>query len=81
MTNFLKYPEYLLLHWRLNTYLVLIMGSADAIDNWTRRAVDLVQQVCTAESSVGGVVCGGVAGGYPAQRAARLFRDAVRLWS
>lgn len=52
MTNFLKYPEYLLLHWRLNTYLVLIMGSADAIDNWTRRAVDLVQQVYTAESSV-----------------------------
>ena len=42
-----------LLHWRLNTYLVLIMGSADAIDEldpagrWT-----WVQQVCTAESSV-----------------------------
>lgn len=52
MTNFLKYPEYLLLHWRLNTYLVLIMSSTDRIASWTHRTIDLVQQVYTAESSV-----------------------------
>lgn len=52
MGNFLKYPEYMLLHWRLNTYLVLIMAPTAAMPEWAERCVEIVRQVYTAETAV-----------------------------
>lgn len=53
MGNFLKYPEYMLLHWRLNTYLVLIMAPTAAIPEWAERCVEIVRQVYTAFCAAG----------------------------
>ena len=43
LEHFMKYPEYLLLRWNLNTYVVLIMADRGQMERCVRRCVDTVR--------------------------------------
>ena len=81
MGAFLKYPEYLLLHWSLNAYLVLIKSSAARMQECADRCVEMVRQVYAAEEAQPEWH---VALAPPTTRLSALpgcFQTASRLWA
>ena len=81
LEHFMKYPEYLLLRWNLNTYVVLIKADKDKMDGCIRRCVDTVRdqyESCAPDQNWS------LAIGAPTQRLSALpvcFEEVSRLWS
>lgn len=81
LEHFMKYPEYLLLRWNLNTYVVLIKADKDKMDSCIRRCVDTVRdqyESCAPDQSWS------LAIGTPTQRLSALplcFEEVSRLWA
>lgn len=81
LEHFLKYPEYLLLRWDLTTYVVLIKGDTDKIQDYIRRCVGAVQGQYEAHAPE---LNWYVAVGAPTQRLSALsscFEETSRLWA
>ena len=77
----MKYPEYLLLRWNLNTYVVLIMADQGKMDDCIRRCIDTVRD--QYESCAPGQGWS-LAMGTPTQRLSALpacFEEVSRLWA
>lgn len=81
LEHFLKYPEYILLHWSLTAYAVLLKGDTAGMEELIRRCVDAVRiqyETYAPEQSWY------VAVGRPTQRLSTLpacFEEASRLWA
>ena len=81
LEHFMKYPEYLLLRWNLNTYVVLIKADKDKMDSCIRRCVDTVRdqyESCAPDQRWS------LAIGTPTQRLSALpvcFEEVSRLWA
>ncbi len=81
LEHFMKYPEYLLLRWNLNTYVVLIMADRGQMERCVRRCVDTVRdqyETCAPDHSWS------LAIGTPTQRLSALpvcFEEVSRLWA
>ncbi len=81
LEHFMKYPEYLLLRWNLNTYVVLIKADKDKMDGCIRRCIDSVREQyesCAPDQSWS------LAMGTPTQRLSALpacFEEVSRLWA
>lgn len=81
LEHFLKYPEYLLVRWNLTTYIVLIKGDADKIQDYKRRCISTVQDQYERYAPSQNWY---VAVGTPTQRLSTLpvcFNEVSRLWS
>ncbi len=78
---FLKRPEYVLLRWNLNAYLLLILGDAERMEGLSRACVEQVKgQYEALEEGVGWYV----ALGQPTPRLSALpacFEEVSRLWA
>lgn len=81
LEHFLKYPEYILFRWNLNTYAVLIKGDSSRIQDYIRRCTDAVRsQYETLAPKQNWYV----AVGTPTQRLSTLpacFEEVSRLWA
>lgn len=81
LEHFMKYPEYLLVRWNLNTYVVLIMADRGQMERCVRRCVDTVRdqyETCAPDHSWS------LAIGTPTQRLSALpvcFEEVSRLWA
>ena len=81
LEHFMKYPEYLLLRWNLNTYVVLIKADKNKMDGYIRRCIDTVREQyesCAPDQSWS------LAIGTPTQRLSALpmcFEEVSRLWA
>ena len=81
LEHFMKYPEYLLLRWNLNTYVVLIKADKGKMDGCIRRCLDTVRdqyESCAPDQSWS------LAIGTPTQRLSSLpvcFEEVSRLWA
>ena len=81
LEHFMKYPEYLLLRWNLNTYVVLIKADKDKMDGCIHRCIDTVRD--QYESCAPGQRWS-LAIGAPTQRLSALpvcFEEVSRLWA
>lgn len=81
MEHFLKYPEYLLLRWTLNTYAVLIKGDSKRMEDYVRRCIDTVRGQYESYSPE---LSWYVAVGTPTARLSTLpacFEEVSRLWA
>ena len=81
LAHFLKYPEYILLRWSLNSYLVLIKGDNNQIDALIRRCAGAVQ---TQYETYAPDRSWYVAASRPTQRLSALperFDEVSRLWA
>ena len=81
LEHFMKYPEYLLLRWNLNSYVVLIKADKDKMDGCVRRCADTVRD--QYESCAPGQSWS-LAIGTPTQRLSALpacFEEVSRLWA
>lgn len=81
MEHFLKYPEYILFRWDLNTYALLIKGEAERMEQYVRHCVSAVRD--TYESCGFGLEWH-VAVGAPTQRLSALptcYNGVSRLWA
>ncbi len=78
---FLKYPEYLLLRWSIDTYAVLLKGAAAGMEELSRRCVEAVRERYAAYAPEADWY---VAVGRPTQRLSTLpacFEEVSRLWA
>lgn len=81
LEHFLKYPEYVLVHWTLAAYAVLIKGDSARMDELARRCVDTVRDQYGAYAPEQDWY---VAVGRPTQRLSTLpacFEEVSRLWA
>ena len=81
MEFFLKYPEYLISRWNLNTYLVLVKGPAASIGQDCQRCVDFVRRQF---ENMGPEQDWHIAMGAPVSRLSALadsYREVSRLWA
>lgn len=81
LEHFMKYPEYLLLRWNLNTYVVLIKADKDKMDGCVRRCIDTVREQYETGSPG---QSWSLAIGTPTQRLSALpacFEEVSRLWA
>ena len=81
MEFFLKYPEYLISRWNLNTYMVLVKGPALRIDQDCQRCIDFVRRQFAA---IGAEQDWHIAMGDPVSRLSALaesYRAVSRLWA
>ncbi len=81
LEHFLKYPEYVLLHWNLTTYAVLLKGETARMEELARRCVDTVRSQYAAYAPDQSWY---VAVGRPTQRLSALpacFEEVSRLWA
>lgn len=79
--HFLKYPEYTLFRWNLNSFAVLIKGNTDQMDFFVDRCIHKVQQLY---ETYGPELSWYVAAGTPTQRLSTLpgcFEETSRLWA
>lgn len=78
---FLKYPEYLLVRWSMDTYAVLLKGGAAGMEELSRRCVEAVRDRYGTYAPEGNWY---VAVGRPTQRLSTLpacFEEVSRLWA
>lgn len=81
LSDFMKYPEYILLRWNLTTYAVLIRGDAERMPELIRRCTDTVRaqyETYAPEQDWYAAV------GKPTQRLSQLpecYREVSRLWA
>ena len=81
MEFFLKYPEYLISRWNLNTYMVLVKGPAHRMEQDCQRCVDFVRRQFEA---MGAEQDWHIAMGAPTARLSTLadsYREVSRLWA
>ena len=81
LEHFLKYPEYILLHWSLNTYALFLKSDTDHMDALICRCVDTVRSRYETYAPAHGWH---VAVGRPTQRLSALpacFEEVSRLWA
>lgn len=81
LEHFLKYPEYILLHWNLTTYAILLKGDRRRMPELTRLCVTAVQSQYAAHAPGQDWY---VATGRPTQRLSALpacFDEVSRLWA
>jgi len=51
MSYFLRFPSYILSRWSINTYIVIVKGEADTVDEYVRRGVDKVTETCSGKEA------------------------------
>lgn len=81
VAHFLKYPEYILFRWDLNTYAVLIKGDSDKLAGYVQRCTDTVRALYEAH---GPELDWYVASAAPTGRLSALskcFEEVSRLWA
>lgn len=77
----LKYPEYLLIRWSTTSYLVLIKGEADKVDQAIKSLVAEVNNTCSKEASSNNWY---IAVGTPVERLSALpecFKETSTYWA
>lgn len=80
--SFLKYNEYTVFRWNINTYGVLVMGEPDEMDNLMERAVSYIRR--TMEESDKALIEWYVATGTPVNRLsflAECYKEVNRIFS
>lgn len=81
MQFFLRYPDYLLFRWNLQTYAVLVKGSAEQIEPLSQRCLQEIEQEYARS---GGDLDWHAAAGEPTSRLSQLpslFRSLERIWA
>ncbi len=51
MSYFLRFPSYILSRWSINTYIVIVKGEADTVEDYVKRGVDKITETCGDKSS------------------------------